>query len=208
MLPGRDTLNPMPTGPSLTDPAFLAALEHQHRLTVGDYHRMIAAGVFEEGARLELLEGLIVEMSPQTPRHARVIRRLCDPQFVTPGPDFVVQAQLPLTLAPDSEPEPDVAVVARAEAAHPDRHPATAALVFEVSGESLRKDRLAKGAIYASAGIPEYVIANLAQGCLESHREPDPVARRYRTVVTLSAEDRFESLSVPGFAFTVADLLG
>lgn len=168
---------------------------------------MIAAGVFQEDEPLELLEGVIVEMSPQTPRHARVIRRLCDPQFVTPGPGFVVQAQLPLTLAPDSEPEPDVAVVPRSEAEHPDRHPTTAALVFEVAGESLRKDRLAKGAIYAGAGIPEYVIANLAQECLEAHRDPDPAARRYRTVATLSTKDRFESSSVPGFAFAVADLL-
>lgn len=197
----------MPTGPSLTDPAFLAALEHQHRLTVADYHRMIAAGVFQEDERLELLEGVIVEISPQTPRYAQVIRRLCDPQFVTPPPDFVVQAQLPLTLGPDSEPEPDVAVVPRVEAAHRDRHPTTAALVFEVAGESLRKDRLAKSAIYAAAGIPDYVIVNLAQECLEAHRHPDPGTRRYRTVQTLSATDRFESVSVPGFAFTVADLL-
>ena len=85
----------MPGGPSLTDPAVLAALEHQHRLSVEDYHRMIAAGVFDEDERLELLEGVIVEISPQGPRHARVIRRLCDPQFVTAGSGFVVQSQLP-----------------------------------------------------------------------------------------------------------------
>lgn len=197
----------MPAGPSLTDPAFLAALEHQHRLTVADYHRMIAAPVFQEDERLEMLEGVIVEMSPQIPRHAQVIPYLCDPQFVTPGPGFVVRARLPLTLGPGSEPEPDVAVVPRAEAAQRDRHPTTAVLVFEVAGESLRKDRLAKGAIYTGAGIPEYVIVNLAQECLETHRDPDPGTRRYRTVQTLSATDRFESLSVPDFAFTVADLL-
>ena len=200
----------MGNGLSLTDPAVRAALEHQHLLTVEDYHRMIAAGIFGEDDRLELLEGVIVEMSPQRPRHARIIRRLCDPQFVAAGPSFVVQAQLPLTLSPDSEPGPDVAVVAKLVADEADRrdgHPTTAALVIEVSGESLRKDRVAKGATYAGAGIPEYVIVNPTQDCLEVHRDPDAPGRRYRTVSTLSGSDRFRSTTVSGFAFAVADLL-
>jgi Uma2 family endonuclease len=175
---------------SLTDPAVRAALVHQHRLTVEDYHPMIAAGIFEEEDRLELLEGVIVEMSPPRPRHAQMIRRLCDPQFVAAGPSFVVQAQLPPTLGRDSEPEPDVAVVAKSDADEADRrdgHPTTAALVIEVSGESLQKDRVAKGAAYAGAGIPEYVIVNLTQDCLEVHRDPDTLGRRYRGVSTCRA---------------------
>jgi Uma2 family endonuclease len=196
----------MSFGLSLTDPGLVATLEHQRRLSVDDYHRMIEAGVFREGERLELLEGVIVEMSPQAPRHAFVITRLCDPRFVQTGADHVVRAQLPLTLPPDSEPEPDVAVVPRGEDAS-DRHPSTASLVFEVAGESLRKDRLAKASLYTAAGIPEYVIVNLLQDCLEVHRDPDPAGRRYRTVTTLAAGDRFQSASVPSFSFAVADLL-
>ena len=89
---------------------------------------------------------VIVKMSPQSPRHARVIRRLCDPLFAAVGPQYVTQAQLPLTLDPDSEPEPDVAIVLRSETEAPDRHPGSAVVVFEVAGDSLRKDRLAKAA--------------------------------------------------------------
>jgi Uma2 family endonuclease len=189
------------------DPALLAALESQRRLRVEDYHRMVRAGVFDEDERLELLEGVIVEMSPQSPRHALVITRLCDPQFASVGRDFIVRARLPLTLEPDSEPEPDMAIVRRAESGDRDRHPSTALAVFEVASDSLRKDRLAKAALYARAGIPEYVIVNLSDDCLEVHREPDPSARRYRTVTTLSGAERFESSAVPGFAFVVSDLL-
>jgi hypothetical protein len=141
----------MRNGLSLADPAFRAALEHQPLLSVADYHRMIAAGIFGEDDGLELLEGVIVEMSPQRPRHARIIRSLCDPQFVAAGPSFVVQAQLPLTLGPDSEPEPEVAVVL--------------------------------------------------------HRDPDTMDCRYRAVATLSGPDRFQSATVSGFAFAVADPL-
>jgi len=197
----------MSSGHALTDPALLAALESQRRLRVEDYHRMVAAGVFEEDERLELLEGVIVQMSPQSPRHAIVITRLCDPQFAAVGPDSLVRAQLPLTLEPNSEPEPDVAIVRRAEGGDRHRHPSSALAVFEVASDSLRKDRLAKAVLYAQAGIPEYVIVNLAQECLEVHRDPDPKGRRYRTLTTLAGTDRFQSASVASLAFLVADLL-
>lgn len=61
---------------------------------------------------------------------------------------------------------------------------------------------------HAGAGIPEFVIVNLNQDCLEVHRDPDPAGRRYRTVSTLSGVGRFQSATVSGFAFAVADLLG
>jgi Uma2 family endonuclease len=185
----------------------LPALEQQHRIRVEDYERMVQAGVFGEDDRLELLEGVIVEMSPQTPRHGLTITRLCDPEFARLPPEYVIRPQLPLALGADSEPEPDVAIVTRAEGTRRDRHPSAAALIFEVAGDSLRKDRLTKAALYAAAGIPEYVIVNLADDCLEVHRDPDAGGRRYRTVVTLAPSDGFESTAVPGFAFAVNDLL-
>ena len=43
------------------------------RITVHEYHRMIAAGIFGEDDRLELLAGVIARMGPQSPDHARVI---------------------------------------------------------------------------------------------------------------------------------------
>ncbi len=136
-----------------------------------------------------------------------MISRLGDSRFASAGPDFLARVQLPLTLAPDSEPEPDVAIVRRTAKGYGERHPTTAFLVFEVAGESLRKDRLAKAQVYACAGIREYVIVNLVDGVLEVHREPDEAAQRYRTVTTLGKADRFESASVPGYSFAVAALL-
>lgn len=197
----------MPTGPSPSDPRSVLAQEPQRLLSVDDYHRMIAAGVFEEDEHIELLEGVIVEMTPQRPRHAEVISRLCDPKFLTWGPDVVVRAQLPLTLGPGSEPEPDVAVVPRRPEGYGQAHPTTALLVFEVAGESLRKDRLVKSAVYARAGIPEYVIANLDEACLEVLRDPDREAGLFRSRAILRGQERFVSASVPGFAFEVDRLL-
>jgi len=194
------------SGPSLTDPGLMLVLDRQRRLSVGDYQRMIGAGILDEDDHVELLEGVIVEMTPQGPKHAKLIQRLCDPTFAQVPPDQVVRCQLPLTLGRDSEPEPDVSIVRRADADSDTSHPTTASLVFEVAGESLPKDRLAKSALYAGAGIPEYVIVNAEQDCLEVHRDPDPASRRYRTLVTLSGDQAFASAAVPGFGFRVAAL--
>ena len=167
---------------------------------------MIETGILDEDDRVELIEGVIVEMTPQGPKHAKLIRRLCDPTFSRVPSDHLLQCQLPLTLGSDAEPEPDVSIVRRADAASDASHPTTAALVFEVAGESLQKDRLTKSALYAGAGIPEYVIINLEQDCLEVHRDPDPASRRYRTLVTLAGDQAFESTAVCGLAFRVASL--
>jgi len=149
------------SGLSTSDPGLLIVLDRQRRLSIEDYHRMIEVGILDEDDHVELIEGVIVEMSPQGPRHARAIRRLCGPAFASVPRDYVVQCQLPLTLGRESEPEPDVSIVRRADAASDSSHPTTAALVVEVAGDSLRKDRMAKaalsaGARFESASVPGY----------------------------------------------------
>jgi Uma2 family endonuclease len=178
-----------------------------HRLDVGEYHRMIEAGVFDEDDRVELLEGVIVDMSPQNAHHALVVERLSDPLFVKLPAEYVIRCQLPLTLSNLAEPEPDVAVLRRDTPRSRDSQPATARLVFEVASESLRKDREVKAPLYARAGVPEYVIVNLKEGLLEVHRDPDAAAGRYRFQASLLKGERFSSADVAGLEFSIAELL-
>ena len=105
------------------------------------------------------------------------------------------------------EDDPDVAVVERGAEGDRHHHPATARLVIEVAGDSLRKDRVAKAAVYAGAGIPEYAIVNLEEDVVEVYRDPDAGARRYLSATTLGAADMFTSAAVPGFSFSVGSLL-
>ena len=84
---------------------------------------MVAAGIFDEDERVELLEGVIVAMTPQSAPHARRIQWLTRFLVRTLGDEYAVRPQLPLTLGERNEPEPDLAVV-RADATSEDRHPA------------------------------------------------------------------------------------
>lgn len=167
---------------------------------------MIEAGVFDEDERLELLEGVIVSMTPQRAPHARRIQWLNRFLSRRLGDEYAVRPQLPLTLGIRSEPEPDLAVVRAESAASEDRHPGTAILVIEVAGDSLRRDRRVKAAIYAGVGIPEYWIVNLEARAVEAFSEPDPAARTYRRTRTFGLSETLASEAIPGLAFPVADL--
>jgi Uma2 family endonuclease len=112
-----------------------------------------------------------------------------------------------LTLAAESEPEPDLSVVAAHEADSQDEHPRSARLVVEVATDSLGKDRSVKGPLYARAGIPEYWIVNLTDECVEVHRGPDAPAARYAAVLTFRRGQTLNSPQVDGLSLTVDELL-
>ena len=59
-------------------PAARSDLEPLHRLSLDEYHQLIESGGFDEDARIELLDGLLVEMSPKTPEHERAISALAE----------------------------------------------------------------------------------------------------------------------------------
>ena len=123
-----------------------------------------------------------------------------------------MRLQAPLVLDDDSEPEPDVAVVAGEYRDYVSGHPSTAALVVEVADSSLGLDRRLKGGLYARAGLLEYWIANLVEGVLEVHREPRPAPDTaygwvYRSVEILRSPASVTPLGAPGSLIPVADLL-
>lgn len=176
-------------------------------ISVDEFHRMVASGIIDEDEHVELIEGVLVAMTPQSAPHARVIHRL-NFHFARTLPEHLrVTIQSPLTLGDWSEPEPDFAVVTREEAEREDSHPTSALLVVEVARSTLRKDR-AKAALYAEHGIPEYWIVNEADGCIEVRRDPDPAAKVYRSVFTVRAGERLQPASVPAPEVDVAALLG
>ena len=144
----------------------------RHRWSRAEYERMVQSGVFSPEDRLELIDGEIWEMTPQSSLHATAVRRAEEAlrKVLTAG--FDVRVQLPLALDPDSEPEPDLAVVPGSIEDYRDAHPRQAALVIEVSDSSLDYDRNAKLHLYAAHAIGEYWIVNPVDSQIEVHRSP------------------------------------
>lgn len=176
-------------------------------LTVDEFHRMIESGIIDEDEHVELLEGVLVALTPQSPSHARILQRLTR-LFVTSLPEeYVVRVQLPITLGDLSEPEPDFAVVSREQAEQRDRHPMAAPLLVEVSHSTLKKDRRVKASLYARSAIGEYWIVNDREGVIEVHRDPDPSNQRYLTRLTVHRGEKLKPTTLPGPEVDVAALL-
>jgi Uma2 family endonuclease len=136
-----------------------------------DYDRLVDAGVFE-GEPIELLEGFLVEMSPEGPTHVFVIDRLTELLVSALAGRYLVRVGHPLALGERSEPEPDVAVVPRDDYRH--SHPRTALLVIESASSSRRQDLGFKAQLYARHGIPEYWVADLDAAQVVVHTGPGP----------------------------------
>ncbi|AGY59206.1 Uma2 family endonuclease [Gloeobacter kilaueensis] len=142
--------------------------------TIEEYHRLIAAGILTSDDQVELLAGQIVQMSPQYPPHAATTQRTFNYLSRLLGDRAFLRMQLPITLLPASEPEPDIAVVKSDPGEYADRHP-TAADIFllvEVADTTLARDRTQKAAIYARAGVADYWILNVNQKQVYLLRQP------------------------------------
>ncbi len=153
--------------------AMVTASGKIHHWTREEYEQAVERGAFE-GWRVELVDGVLCDMSPQSGPHAGAIDRIAEELRSHLGTGFRLRQQMPLSLTDDSVPEPDIALVARDPQGdfYSSGHPRTAFLVVEVADSSLPFDRNHKQRLYARAGIPEYWIVNLSSRRLEVYRDP------------------------------------
>jgi Uma2 family endonuclease len=178
------------------------------RWTRDEYDRLVSTGVLE-GRHVQLVEGEILEMTPQGPGHATAIQLAGDALHAAFAPGFGVRMQLPLALGTDSEPEPDVAIVRGAPRDYRDHHPRTAELVVEVSDSTLDFDRGRKSRVYAAAGIPEYWLIDLGARLLEVFREPTEAGGLvvYARQTQMAPHESIAPLARPDVRIKVSDLL-
>ncbi|MCL2769960.1 MAG: Uma2 family endonuclease [Solirubrobacterales bacterium] len=149
------------------------ALLPLHRLDLDTYNRMVDSGALE-GQPVELLDGVLVEMSPKSPAHVKIVNRLM--RHFAGAPKWWLQVQDPIEVPPDCEPEPDLAVC---QGEPPQGHHHRAALlVIEVAVTSQHLDREVKAPLYARAGIPTYWLVDVPARVVEVRT--DPGRRGYR----------------------------
>ena len=177
-----------------------------HRFTVSEYENMIALGILKEDARVELIHGEIVAKMPIGDAHIACVDRLTRLMFLAVGDRATVSIQNPVRL-PDSEPEPDLVLKRPRKDFYGKPGPPDILLLIEVAETSLEDDREVKGPLYAEAGVAEYWIVNLVDGCLEVHRDPQPTGN-YADVQTLRPGDRIEVAALPGVTVEVGEVVG
>jgi hypothetical protein len=175
----------------LEDPAIRARV---HAVSVADYHAMIESGVM--GENLELLRGALVEKMSKSSLHSRLVLWLLRWFTQNLPTGYSVRPEQPMTLA-DSEPEPDLLVIAGDIDDFTEAHPKTAELIVEVCVSSEAIDRL-KLQLYAEAGVRECWLVLAEERVLERHTAPEGAA--YRNVERVSSPETLESTVFTGMA--------
>jgi Uma2 family endonuclease len=133
---------------------------------------MIETGLLRD-RRVELLNGLVVEMVPEGPEHADRSTNATEFFVSRAQGRYQVRDAKPITIAATgSEPEPDIALVRRQVYRQGHPTPADVFLIIEFANSSLEKDTAEKRYAYAAAGIADYWVANLKDGELIVYREP------------------------------------
>jgi Uma2 family endonuclease len=177
----------------------------RHRLTVADFHKMGESGILGESARVELIEGELIDMAPIGSSHAGTVDHLARVFFTLAG-DVIVRVQNPLALGSHSEPEPDLALVLPRDdfytRAHPE--PKDVVLLIEVADTSMDYDREIKIPLYARHGIPEAWLIDLSRKEVEVYLRPH--ANGYRQILRPGIDERIGLLQLPSVVLTVGEL--
>jgi Uma2 family endonuclease len=174
--------------------------------TLDRYHQAIEAGVFDD-VPVELLNGELVEMSPEGVPHAGLSSDAADYLRELLQSRAKIRESKPITLPNYSEPEPDIAIVKPLGNVYKtERHPNVEDVfwLIEYSNSSLQKDLEIKFKTYASVNIIEYWVINLRTRELIVFR--NPVDGEYRSRTTLTS-GTICPLSFPDIEVEVARLI-
>ena len=168
---------------------------------------MAETGVLPPDARVELLNGKIIDMPPIGPFHGGLVKRLSRIFNLKAKGRWIVSTQDPLHLEDHSEPEPDVVLLKPAPDDYTSRHPQPddVFLLIEVSDTTLDFDHEEKLPAYGCAGVAEVWIVNLNALTIEVYREPHFTGYGSKTV--LRAGDQAVPQAFPDAAVDGAELL-
>lgn len=185
--------------------ALVRALEtsQQHRFTLDDVLRMQEAGILDESARVELIDGALVEMASEGDLHSRVKMQIARRFILSAGEAVQVMVESTLRLSPTNAPDPDLYLY---DADLPLRavDGTNVGLVIEVAQSSIRSDLAFKAELYAEHGVRDYWVVDVNTDTITIHR--DPVDSLYRDVARHVAEDKVTSLVLPSVSLRLADL--
>ena len=184
------------------------------KITVEQYEAMIDRGDFDplEEHHVELIRGEIVPRFgddpriPRNPRHANSVNELNEWSFEVAPRAMVrlsVQASVRIPWL-DSEPQPDLAWLARKDYSKIPPSPDDVFLLIEASDSSLRKDRGPKLELYAEANIREYWIVNIQNRCVDVYRDPQGLI--FGSITTYTSGQEIHPLAFPEVSLPVSRL--
>ena len=143
-----------------------------YKWSISQWHELVETGVLD-GKPVELLNGEIIEMTPEREEHTFTNDDVADMLREKFRGLAKIRESHPITLD-NSEPEPDIAVVRLPKTIYKEHHPYAEDiyLLIEVSNSTLNIDLKTKAQIYARNSIPEYWVIDLVNKQVIVHTQP------------------------------------
>jgi Uma2 family endonuclease len=173
------------------------------RFTIEEYYRLVEAGILEEDARVELLDGQIIPMAPIGPEHHWILDTLTRTFNRQEDGRFGVGPGRSLPIPRHNVPEPDLVIYRSGVSRRRHLTAADVLLVIEISDSTLTRDLGFKADLYRQAKIPEYWVVDVRNQYL---RVFTLTGDRYET--TIVREGSLSPQALPGVEIDVAALFG
>lgn len=172
-------------------------------ITVEEYYTRAQIGLIDPDARVELIEGEVVDMAPIGNQHGYAVDLLTARLCTLANDRAIVRVQGALRLSDITEVQPDISLLKMRGDRYRDRQACgrDALLVIEVSDTTLRKDMDVKTPLYARHGVPEVWVVDLANNRIHFQRAPK--GHRYLDVTSATHPG---STLMPGLAGAQIDL--
>jgi Uma2 family endonuclease len=179
----------------------------RHRLKVSEYLRMGEARILPTDARVELIEGEIIDMAPINSPHSGTVIRLTQWLSMRVGGRVLVSVQNPIVLGTYSAPQPDIALLRPREDFYTTVHPGPedVLLVIEVADTTLRDDREVKVPLYGAHGIPEVWLIDVESKAVQVFRAFE--GGQYRNVFTVRGAGSLAPVLLADVRIDVSQLL-
>ena len=178
-----------------------------HPITAEAYHKMAEVGILPDNIHVELINGVIYDMSPIGNEHNELVDRLTKILILSLGEKARVRVQGSILLNKterEGEPEPDLTLL------KPKSYYDTSAtaddvyLLIEVSDSTLEKDHKLKLPFYAANEIPEVWIINIPEKSIEIYQ--NPVNGNYTNTRTALKPGTYTPSILPGSPIDLSDL--
>jgi Uma2 family endonuclease len=173
-------------------------LYNPHPISVADYQRMAETGILDIDARVELIEGEIIDMTPIESPHAAMVNRLTRELVRQADNSALVSVQNPIILGDYSEPVPDLVLLKPKANDYQDALPQAEdiLLLIEVADSTVNYDQKIKAPLYARFGISEFWLIDLLQQSVTLFQKP--LRNQFSIATTLMAPKTLTPLSLPG----------
>ena len=136
---------------------------------------MAQIGVFDQSARIELIDGELIDMAPIGPLHAAIVNDVAELINQRKPDDVILSIQNPIVLGNNSEPQPDITLLRSRTDRYRTALPQASdvLLIIEIADSSLKYDQQHKIPLYARHMIAEVWLFDLQTNCVTLYRDPD-----------------------------------